>query len=150
VRIAEGFRRRTGTLAAIAIGGAAGTLARVELARVIPAGPGVPWETLTVNVSGAFVLGILATLLVERLGPARHLGPLLATGFCGSFTTFSTLAVEVDLRLRSGDVLPGLGYGVISLVAGLAAIIVGAAMARALAGREAGTADRPPGRRQWN
>jgi CrcB protein len=121
----------------VAIGGSIGTPARVELERVIPAGPWIPWATLTVNVAGSFVLGVLATLFVDRIGPSRRLRPLLATGLCGSFTTFSTFAVEVDLRLRSGDVAAGLVYAVSSVVAGLAAIVAGAALARTLPARQA-------------
>lgn len=131
------LRRRLGTIGAVALGGTLGAPARVELARLLPAGPGLPWATFTVNVAGSFLLGVVATLLVERIGPTRHLGPLVATGFCGSFTTFSTFAIEVDLRLRAGDVPAALGYGAASLVAGVAAIAAGIALARALFRRKA-------------
>lgn len=126
------WRRRLGTIGAVALGGILGAPARVELGRLLPAGPGLPWATFTVNVVGSFLLGIVATLLVERIGPTRHLGPLAATGFCGSFTTFSTFAVEVDLRLRAGDVAGAFGYGAASLVAGVAAVAAGVALARVL------------------
>lgn len=132
------LRRRLGTLAAIAAGGALGTSARVEIARIVPAGPGIPWQTFLVNIVGSLVLGFVATLLVERAAPTRYVGPLVATGFCGSFTTFSTFAVELDLRLRSGDVAPAFGYAAAALVMGVAAVAGGIVLARTLARREAG------------
>jgi CrcB protein len=131
------LRRRLGTVGAVAAGGAAGTAARVELSRIVPAGPGVAWETFVVNVAGSFLLGLVATLLVERVRPAAHAGALLATGFCGAFTTFSTYAVEVDLRLQAGDIAAGLGDAAATLVAGLAAVVAGVAVARGLRRREA-------------
>jgi len=143
---------RPGTLAAVAVGGAVGAPARVELSRVVPSGPGLAWETLLVNVVGSFLLAAGAVLILERLGPTRVLWPLFATGFCGSFTTFSTFAVEVDLHLRSGDVAPGLGYGVVSVALGLAAVLGGAALARSVLRRKAVPDNRtePPRRRSWS
>jgi CrcB protein len=72
---------------------------------------------------------------------------LLATGICGAFTTFSTFAVEVDLRFRSGDVVSGLGYVAASVAAGLAAVAAGIALARSLSQRKAAgwKAERAPG-----
>lgn len=138
-------------LGAIALGGAVGTTARVELGRLLPAGPGFPWGTFTVNIAGCFLLGLGAALVLERLAPARLVWPLFATGFCGSFTTFSTLAVDADLRLRSGDVVVGLAYAAVSVVLGVVAVVAGGAVGRGLPGRKAGGdwADTVARRRPW-
>ena len=128
-------RPRPVTLVAIAVGGAAGTLARVELGRVLPTGPGLPWGTFVVNVVGSFLLGAGWALILERFGPTRILWPLFATGFCGAFTTMSALAVEVDLKIRAGDPWPGVGYAGASVVAGVAAVLLGAALSRRRAER---------------
>ena len=130
----------------------ASSISQIELGRVVPSGPGLAWETLLVNVVGSFLLAAGAVLILERLGPTRLLWPLFATGFCGSFTTFSTFAVEVDLHLRSGDVAPGLGYGVVSVALGLAAVTGGAALARSVLRRKAVPENRtdPPRRRSWS
>ena len=60
--------------------------------------PGRPW----VNVIGSFVLGVVVTLVAERWPGDKWLRPLVAVGFCGGFTTFSTFAVEIDQRIRHG------------------------------------------------
>jgi len=120
-----------GPLAAIAVGGALGTLARYGIERaVVPASDGFPWATLTVNVVGSFVLGSIVTLVVERWPRDRYLRPLAAVGFCGGFTTFSTLAVEFDQRVQSGHGTLATVYLVVSLVAGLGAALAGITSAR--------------------
>ncbi len=83
-------------LAAIFTGGAIGALARAGLATT-GAGtpPGFPWLTLAVNVLGAFLLGYFATRLQERLPLSTYRRPLVGIGFCGAFTTFSTVQVEL-------------------------------------------------------
>ncbi len=144
---------RAGTLGAIAVGGALGATARVALERVVPTGPGLAWGTFLVNVVGTFVLAGAAVIVLERLGPTRLVWPMLATGVCGSFTTFSTLVVEVDLRLRSGDIAPGIGYGAASVTAGLVAVVAGTVLARGLLRRDAVRghgADTTRRRRQWS
>ena len=117
-----------GPLAAIAAGGALGTLARYGLERaVVPAPFGVPWATLVVNVVGSFVLGAVLTLVVNRWPRDRYLRPLVAVGFCGGFTTFSTLAVEVNQRVQHGRAGLAVAYLGITLVVGLAAALGGMA-----------------------
>lgn len=120
--------------AAVALGGAAGALARWGVSSGVHRwlGRDFPWGTLTVNVVGSFAMGLLAVVLVERLavGPAWRAG--LLVGFLGAFTTFSTFAVEtVGL---SGE---GLGIRAavnifVSVAACLLAAVVGMQIARQL------------------
>lgn len=120
--------RQVALYGAIALGGAAGTLARAGLLEAWPVRAGAwPWTTFAVNLAGAFVLGAVATHLHDRASLGR---PLLGTGFCGALTTFSTLELEV-LRLGRGHAV-GLaaGYLVASVVAGFAAVLAGSAVAR--------------------
>lgn len=120
-----------GPLAAIGIGGALGTLARYGVERGVTAGASdVPWATLTVNVVGSFVLGVVVTLVTERWPADRLLRPLVAVGFCGGFTTFSTFAVEIDQRVRHGHAGTAAAYLVASLLAGLGAALAGITLAR--------------------
>src|SRR5579863_5915712 len=79
-----------GALLAVFAGGCAGALARVGLDRALPPAPGHwPWATLAVNVSGCLALGLVSAALEGRSGPrAAHLRALLATGVCGTYTTF--------------------------------------------------------------
>ena len=92
-------------LLAVAAAGALGALARYGLSgaaqRWFPVG--FPGGTLVVNLLGCFLLGLLATLGLERLtlSPTTRLAVLV--GFLGSFTTFSTFGYETLALLREGD-----------------------------------------------
>ncbi|MDD5108511.1 MAG: fluoride efflux transporter CrcB [Candidatus Omnitrophica bacterium] len=89
------------------IGGVAGTIARYFLAGAVYRlmGTAFPYGTLIVNVSGCFILGVLASLADKKfiLGPDARL--LLMIGFCGAFTTFSTLIFESDNLVRNGQAI---------------------------------------------
>ena len=94
-------------LLAVFAGGCLGALARAGVAEALP----VPWATLLVNVVGAFVLGVVVTRAPRLLG----------TGFCGAFTTFSTMQVEL-LELPVGEAA---AYAVASVGLGLVAVAAG-------------------------
>jgi CrcB protein len=110
-------------LAAIFAGGALGGLLRVWLGlEFAGAADAWPWAIFAVNVSGCFALGYLATRLQERPPPSTSRRPLLATGFCGAYTTFSTVQVELLEMLDRGHYALAVGYGAASVAAGFAAI----------------------------
>jgi CrcB protein len=118
-------------LVAIASGGALGTLARYGMDRaLLPSPLGFPWPTFTVNVAGSLLLGLIVTLVVERWPPTRFIRPFGAIGFCGGFTTFSTLVVEAAQRSQHGRLGMAAAYVVASLVAGVVAAGLGMALAR--------------------
>jgi CrcB protein len=89
------------------VGGALGTYARYALSRWISLQPwaqGFPYGTLVINVTGSFILGIAAAIILERLTPEYNNWYLLiGTGFCGGYTTFSTFAWETSKLLRDGS-----------------------------------------------
>jgi CrcB protein len=127
-----------GTIAAIALGGAAGTLGRVELSRLIPTTTnGFPWPTFTANIIGAFIVGLVIVLVVDRLPPTRYIRPLIGTGFCGGLTTFSTLVVEIDLLVKAGRVGLAVGYLAATLAAGMVAVWAGMTLARSAGAKQA-------------
>jgi len=118
-------------LAAIFIGGALGALLRVELARRFSSTPGSwPWVTFAVNVAGAVVLGYVVTRLQERLPLSTYRRPLLGTGFCGAFTTFSTMQLELLQMLDHDRYALALGYAAASIAAGYLAVFLATALVR--------------------
>ena len=118
-------------IAAIFLGGMAGSLLRVWLGRHFTAATAAwPWTTFAINVSGSFVLAYLATRLQERLPQSTYRRPLLGTGFCGAYTTFSTMQVEIVQMLdRHRYALAG-AYALSSVLAGLLAIAAATALVR--------------------
>jgi CrcB protein len=123
-------------LAAIAVGGFAGGLTRYELGLAFPTARGAfPVTTFAINVSGSFVLALLLVFVLEIWPPTVYARPLLAVGFCGAYTTFSTWMVDTD-RLVSAGHYASAGWDVLgSLGAGLAATSLGLTCGRALAAR---------------
>jgi CrcB protein len=120
-----------GVVAAVAVGGAVGTILRAALARALPPpATGFPLDTFLVNVIGCLVLGLVVVAAMERGTPSPYFRPLVGTGFCGGMTTFSTLVVETDLLIKAGAVGLAFGYLAASLVAGLAATRLGMVVAR--------------------
>lgn len=109
----------------VALGGALGALARLGVGAVLPSGSGSPWATLGVNVSGAFALGVLGTLLTERLNVRAWWRTFLGIGFLGAYTTFSTMAVEGVTLLAEGRPGLALGYWAATLVLGQMAGVYG-------------------------
>jgi CrcB protein len=118
-------------LTAIAAGGAIGALARVGLSQAFPATPGNwPWTIFAINLAGAFMLGYFVTRLQERLPLSTLRRPLLATGLCGAFTTFSTVQVEVlEMIDRHREGL-ALGYVGASVAGGYLLVAAASAMVR--------------------
>jgi CrcB protein len=127
-----GRRLRPSALVSVWVGGALGTVARYGVARAWAAPTGTfPWAIFVINTSGAFLLGFLLTVLVERLSHREAaLRPLLATGVLGGWTTFSTFVVGVDSLVHAGHPAGAVGYLAATVVAGIAAVALGWALAR--------------------
>jgi len=120
-------------LAAIAVGGGIGGLARYLLSAAFPAGSGFPWAIFAVNVSGSFVLGLLMVYMLDVWPPRRFLRPFLAVGLIGGYTTFSTYAGGVVTLLTGGRLALADSYALTSIVAALTAVWCGMKAARAAA-----------------
>src|SRR4051794_15772063 len=114
-------------LAAIFIGGFIGATARAELGTLVDARAGHwPWATFIANVSGALLLGYVATRLQER-SPLRF---FLGVGVCGALTTFSTMQLELLQMLDAGHLALALAYGSASIAAGFAAVALATRLVR--------------------
>jgi CrcB protein len=117
----------------VAVGGAVGAVARVAVgAAVAVAESGWPWATMAANLSGALLLGLLLRVTGESLVGGRWARPLLGTGIVGSYTTFSTVSLEIARLASQGRVVVAGGYGVATLAGGLVAVWVGSALAARL------------------
>jgi fluoride exporter len=122
-----------GTLLAVFLGGALGTVARYLLAAHHAAGPGsFPWVTLVVNLTGSLAIGFLVPLTEHVAHRAATVRPLLLIGFLGGWTTYSTLAVDATLLVSHGDIATSLGYLTATVVAGLTLVVAGHAAGRRL------------------
>ncbi len=96
-------------------------------------GIGFPYGTLLVNGIGSFVLGFFLILVSVRMQSSNmHLRLLVATGFCGSLTTFSTFSYETVELLNNGNLTGAFVNVAGSLVLGLLAVVAGIALARTL------------------
>jgi fluoride exporter len=118
----------------IGAGGFLGAIARYLLDGRITAwtGGSLPWGTFAVNMTGSFVLGVLFALIVERAAlPADLRAPLLI-GFLGSYTTFSTLALESWRMVEDGAWLYATANLGGSILIGVAAVIAGVSIGRAI------------------
>ncbi len=131
-----------GELGAIFLGGAAGALARVGLTQLFPTPAGHwPWAVFAINLAGAFALGYLVRHVRWR-GSHRLVRPLLGPGFCGAFTTFSTLQLELLDMVRDGRTGLAILYIVASVIGGLAAVEAGTLTVQRLSLRRPAPADR--------
>ncbi len=135
------FRRGVGPVVAVAVGGAVGGCARYGIDQLLPTrGDGFPWGTFAVNVGGSFLLALLLVLVLGVWPPTRYVSPLLAVGVLGSFTTFSTLMVDVSQLFAGGDAIVAGSYLLTSITAGLASTSAGLLTGRGIAARGAASA----------
>jgi CrcB protein len=93
-------------------------------------GPGFPYGTFLVNVSGAFAVGIVLAFLTERLGVDPLWRLFFVTGFLGGYTTFSSYAWEALALAESGAWLRAGGYVIGSNLLGFFGVWLGATLAR--------------------
>lgn len=116
----------------IAIGAALGANARylIGLWAANRLGAAFPYGTLIVNITGSFLLGFVITLTTERLTIAPEARLLLAVGFLGSYTTFSSFTVESLGLLRDSGLWPGLINILANNMIGLICAALGVYLAR--------------------
>src|ERR1700754_226867 len=88
----------------IALGGLIGCNARFVVGRAVAAklGTAFPYGTFLINCTGAFLIGLIATLITERVIAAPAVRPLVIIGFLGGYTTFSTYTLEAVALLEQG------------------------------------------------
>lgn len=92
-----------------------------------------PWATLTINVAGSLVMGLLAGWLARHGQGGEQWRLLLGVGVLGGYTTFSSFSLELALLVERGTLGAAFAYALVSVGAGLAALFAGLAVMRAFA-----------------
>ena len=93
-------------------------------------GRGFPWATLTVNLAGCFLIGLLWGLFSRSSSADSSWALFLTVGVCGGFTTFSTFSKESLILLQGGNIWGFISYVALSIVAGIALVAAGCCLAR--------------------
>ncbi|WP_456422091.1 fluoride efflux transporter CrcB [Lutibacter sp.] len=108
------------------VGGGFGSVARYYTSRWLNnLETAIPYGTMFSNVLGSLLIGFILGYLGKTSNMSQTQSLLLATGFCGGFTTFSTFAYENHLLIKNGDYFSFLPYTLLSLVLGFSAVFIG-------------------------
>lgn len=108
------------------IGGGAGSVLRYIIGKTLNSSQtGIPFGTFAANILGSLLIGIILGLAAKNETLTQNHTLLLATGFCGGFTTFSTFAYENHVFLKSGDFTSFAIYTIASFIFGFLAVFTG-------------------------
>lgn len=108
------------------IGGGFGSVLRFVLGKTLNSvKAGIPLGTFLANILGSLIIGFILGLAAKNESLSQNHTLLLATGFCGGFTTFSSFAYENHVFLKSGDFFTFALYTIGSFVIGFLAVFAG-------------------------
>ena len=108
------------------IGGGIGSVLRFLIGKLLNSTQtGIPYGTFTANILGSLLIGFILGLASKNEALTQNHTLILATGFCGGFTTFSTFAYENHVFLRSGDFTSFALYTIASFILGFLAVFLG-------------------------
>lgn len=108
------------------VGGGFGSVLRYVIGKYFNATPnGFPYGTFAVNILGSLLIGVILGLAAKNNSISQSQTLLLATGFCGGFTTFSAFAYENYVFLKNGDFTNFAIYTIASFVVGFLAVFLG-------------------------
>lgn len=108
------------------IGGGLGSVLRFLIGKTLNnTQTGIPYGTFTVNIIGSLLIGFILGLAAKNEALSQSSTLLLATGFCGGLTTFSTFAYENHIFLKSGDFTSFALYTIASFVLAFLAVFAG-------------------------
>jgi CrcB protein len=124
----------------VAVGSAVGGMSRYLVQALVQrsAGTVLPIGTMAVNVTGSFLLGLIAWYAADSSALSPEVRTLLTVGFCGGYTTFSTFSYETIVMLRDGEPAAAALYVIASVALSMIAVVAGFLVARLLIGARAG------------
>jgi CrcB protein len=108
----------------VGLGGGLGSMLRFGLGRWITAGA-MPWGTMVANAVGSLIIGLVLAKTGPSDGSNAHWQALLAIGFCGGFTTFSSFSWQTLEQLRSGQTGVAIAHVLLSVSVCLVAVWAG-------------------------
>ena len=111
----------------LVIGGSVGTVSRYLLGGFVYGvlGTSFPYGTLVINLLGCLIIGFLSTMAEEKFLLGSNVRVMLMIGFCGAFTTFSTLILETNNLVRDGEMMRAFTNITVSVIAGLILFRIG-------------------------
>lgn len=114
-------------IAAVALGGAAGSVARYVMTTMVGTafGTAFPWSTLSVNLLGCFVMGLVVEASALAWSPGATLRTFLTVGILGGFTTFSSFSLDVAVLLERDQWAAALGYVLASVILSVLGLFLG-------------------------
>ncbi len=120
------------SIAAIAGGGALGAVLRhgANQGALHYFGPDYPYGTISVNILGSFIMGLLISYFAHVWQPPPEVKAFLLTGLLGAFTTFSTFSLQFVLLWERGDMMAALVYVLASVFFAIGALMLGMAIIR--------------------
>jgi len=114
------------SLLLVFLGGGFGSTLRYLLGKYLNnTATGIPYGTFAANILGSLLIGIILGMAAKNEAISQQHTLLLATGFCGGFTTFSTFAYENHIFLKSGDFMTFALYTIASFIVSFAAVFLG-------------------------
>lgn len=115
------------------IGGGSGSIARYLLGKLLnSSNNGIPYGTFAANILGSLLIGVILGWALKNNSLSSQTTLLVATGFCGGFTTFSTFAYENHALLKSGDFMTFAFYAITTFTVGIIAVFGGMELAKLL------------------
>ncbi|HVW75571.1 MAG TPA: fluoride efflux transporter CrcB [Rhizomicrobium sp.] len=124
---------RAGIVAAVALGGAIGSVARYFVSTIqSPTWTGFPYAIFTVNVSGGFIMGVLTELMALKFSVSTEVRAFLTTGVMGGYTTFSTFSLESAALIQRQAYVTAAGYVIGSAILSIVALFCGLWLVRSI------------------
>lgn len=117
---------------AVAVGGAIGAVGRYLVSGIViqQMGTQFPWSTLTVNIVGSLLMGILAETMKLTWSPTPEIKAMLTVGILGAFTTFSAFSLDVVGLFERGEFVSLVSYTLLSFISCVFALVFGVLVVR--------------------